>query len=255
PAQRTRRVRRSRGPAGRAGGPPRRRTRRAAGVVVMSRPTAAAPLPDPGVRADRVVRTNGGDLAVEAFGVPGDRAVLLVAGAVPAMAGWPDELCALISAGRRFVVRYDHRDTGRSVTYPAGVPPYTLRDLVADAVGLLDVLDVRRAHLVGVSMGGMIVQLAALDHAERVESMTLLSTSPGGPGPDRPGGPELPPTPLSVRVEIDDVTWPDWSDRGSVIEHLVALARPRAGRARPFDEPRHRELAPPPPHPTAALLP
>jgi pimeloyl-ACP methyl ester carboxylesterase len=78
------------------------------------------------------------------------------------MLAWEEEFCERLAAGPRSVVRYDHRDTGRSVSYEPGAPPYTLRDLVADAVGLLDAFDLGSAHLVGRSMGGGIDMLAAL---------------------------------------------------------------------------------------------
>ena len=80
-----------------------------------------------------------------------------------------------------FVVRYDNRDTGGSTSYPPGEPGYTGDDLVADAAALLAVLGVGRAHVVGQSMGGALAQLLALDHPERVASLTLVATSPAGP--------------------------------------------------------------------------
>ena len=91
------------------------------------------------------------------------------------------------SAGRspdagRFVIRYDHRDTGRSTTYEPGRPGYTGADLVADAVGVLDGYGLPAAHLVGVSAGGALAQLLALDVPGRVLSLALISTSPADPG-------------------------------------------------------------------------
>ena len=67
---------------------------------------------------------------------------------------WEDGFCERLMAGARFVIRYDHRDTGRSVSYEPGAAPYSLRDLAEDAVGLLDAFGLERAHLVGMSMGG-----------------------------------------------------------------------------------------------------
>jgi pimeloyl-ACP methyl ester carboxylesterase len=88
------------------------------------------------------------------------------------------KICERLAAGSRYVIRYDHRDTGRSASYEPGAPPYTLRDLAADAHDLLDTLNLRRANLVGTSMGGAIAQIVALDHPDRVASLTLISTSP-----------------------------------------------------------------------------
>ena len=78
----------------------------------------------------------------------------------------------------RFVIRYDHRDTGRSVTYEPGRPGYTGGDLVADAAGVLDAYEIPAAHIVGVSAGGAFAQLLALDYPNRVLSLVLISTSP-----------------------------------------------------------------------------
>jgi len=119
---------------------------------------------------------------VQTFGYAGDPAILLIMGAAASMDWWEDGFCERLAVGRRFVIRYDHRDTGRSVSYQRGAPPYALRDLAADAVGLLDAFSLARAYLVGFSMGGAIAQLVTLDHRGRVESLTLIATSPAGPG-------------------------------------------------------------------------
>src|SRR5262245_13402973 len=93
---------------------------------------------------------------------------------------WEDELCERLAAGGLSVVRYDLRDTGESFTYEPGAPRYDGEDLVADAIGLLDALAVERAHVAGVSMGGGIAQQLVLGHPDRVATLTLMSTSPGG---------------------------------------------------------------------------
>src|SRR3954470_12147256 len=103
---------------------------------------------------ETIVQANGVDLCVQSFGDPADPAILLIHGAATSMHGWEGEFCERLAAGPRFVIRYDHRDTGRSASYAPGAPPYSFRDLAADAVGLLDVFSLDRAHLVGRSMGG-----------------------------------------------------------------------------------------------------
>jgi pimeloyl-ACP methyl ester carboxylesterase len=148
---------------------------------------------------------------------------------------WEDEFCERLAAGPRFVIRYDHRDTGRSVSYALEAPPYTGADLEADAVGVLDALGLERAHVVGISMGGAIAQHIAVDHPERVTSLTLLSTSPGGR--------ELPPMSDELRSHFaEPPPEPDWSDRAAVIDYIVEGERPFMG-SYPLDEPRLRELA------------
>lgn len=113
---------------------------------------------------DRIVRANGVHICVETFGDRKDPAILLIHGATASMLAWEDDFCKRLASGARFVIRYDHRDTGRSVSYEPGAPPYSLGDLMEDAVGLLDVFDLDRAHLTGRSMGGGIAVLASLNH-------------------------------------------------------------------------------------------
>ena len=184
--------------------------------------------------SQRTIVANGVDLCVQTFGTADAPAILLIAGAASSMDWWEDEFCERLAAGGRFVIRYDLRDTGQSVTYQPGAPGYSGSDLVADAVGLLDALMISRAHVVGISMGGGLAQRLALDHPTRVASLTLLSTSPGGPGgPDNPDLPPMSDELASVFAEPDPP--PDWSDRAAVIEYLVEGQRPFAGTL-PFDE-------------------
>src|SRR5947208_12320633 len=181
---------------------------------------------------EKVLRINGIELCVETFGEPGTPAILLIGGASGSMDWWEDEFCARLEAGGRFVIRYDHRDTGRSTSSPPGEPGYGMPDLVADVVALLDELEVRRAHLVGISMGGGIAQRMAVAHPDRVASLTLLSTSPGGPGGDG-----LPP--MSPRLQAhfaDSGPEPDWADRSAYVDFFLAGERVFAGSL-PVDEP------------------
>ena len=124
---------------------------------------------------------------------------------------------------------------------PLGAPAYTMRDLVADAIALIGVFGAARGHLVGMSAGAAIAQLAALDHPERVASLVLFASTPGIPGGesgDLPGvSEELRASFAQPREE------PDWSDRAAVIEHLAEDARPYAARSRPFDAAAAREHA------------
>ena len=132
--------------------------------------------------AERMIDTNGVQLCTETFGSRADPPVLLVMGLGASMLWWEEGFCRMLAARGRFVIRYDHRDTGRSVTYEPGRPGYTGADLVTDAVGVLDAYGIPAAHVVGVSAGGAIAQLLALDYADRVLSLVLISTSPATPG-------------------------------------------------------------------------
>src|SRR6266487_3804174 len=102
-------------------------------------------------------------LCVQTFGDPCDPAILLISGMSASIDWWDEDFCARLAAGLRYVIRYDHRDTGQSACYPPGAPSYTGGDLAADAVAVLDALRVDTAHLVGISMGGAIAQRLALE--------------------------------------------------------------------------------------------
>jgi pimeloyl-ACP methyl ester carboxylesterase len=184
-----------------------------------------------------MIEANGVELCTEAFGDPAHPPILLVMGMGGSMLWWEEGFCRMLAEGRRFVIRYDHRDTGRSVTYEPGRPEYTSADLVADAVGVLDAYGIPAAHVVGVSMGGALAQLIALDFRDRVLSLVLISTSRALPG-ER----QLPP-PTEELAQFTARATADWSDAESVIEYLVDYSRVLVGGHRPFDEAAVRDLA------------
>ena len=146
------------------------------------------------------VKANGVELHYEDHGPTDAPAILLVMGLGAQMIAWPDEFVhGLVGKGFR-VIRYDNRDVGMSQRMEQAATPnlvwsmlkarfglplgvgYTLSDMAKDGIGLLDALDVERAHVVGASMGGMIVQLMAANHRERLLSMTSIMSSSGAPG-------------------------------------------------------------------------
>ena len=182
----------------------------------------------------------GGDveLCVETIGDPTCPALLLIGGATWSMDWWEDGLCRRIADRGRLVVRYDQRDTGRSTSYPRGAPGYTGADLVGDAVAVLDGLGLARAHVVGLSMGGGVAQCLALDRRDRVETLTLMSTTPVDPG--IAGLPGM--TPALQASLGEETAEPDWRDREAVADHIVEGERPYAGPGT-FDEARIRAIA------------
>jgi pimeloyl-ACP methyl ester carboxylesterase len=186
--------------------------------------------------AERMIEANGVELCTEPFGDPVDRPTLLVMGMGASMLWWEEGFCRMLAGRGRFVIRYDHRDTGRSIAYPPGRPGYTGDDLVADAAGVLDAYGITAAHVVGVSAGGAFAQLMALDFPDRVLSLVLISTSPATSG-DR----GLPP-PTSEFGRFVTSAHVDWSDPESVVEYLVGYSRMLAGDQRPFDERACEEL-------------
>ena len=191
-------------------------------------------------QSERLMQVNGVDLCVQTFGDSRDPAILLVAGASSPMDWWEDEFCRRLAEGERLVVRYDLRDTGRSTSYPPGAPAYDEPDLVDDAVGLLAELSIEAAHVVGISMGGALAQRMALQAPDRVRSLTLIATSPAGPG--GPQNPDLPPMAQELRtLFVDPRPEPDWDDHDAVIEHIIEGLRPLVG-SYAFDERRVREV-------------
>ncbi|MEU2198915.1 alpha/beta hydrolase [Isoptericola sp. NPDC019482] len=177
------------------------------------------------------IEANGVTLGVEHFGDDSAPLVLCVGGAT--MLSWPDALCAAVARGGRHVVRYDLRDAGASTTVDPEAPGYTLRDLAADAAALARELDDRPAHLAGVGVGGMVAQVAALDHPEAFAALTLVGTRPVAPGPVDD---DLPDHDAAVMGRLFALPEPDWADRDAVADHAVRSAEilgddPAAARA------------------------
>jgi 3-oxoadipate enol-lactonase len=173
-----------------------------------------------------------GDLEL-AYSVRGDgpETILMIMGLAGRADEWGDPLIDAL-AERRRVITFDNRGTGSS-SKPLG--PYTLAGMADDAVAVLDALSVPRAHVLGLSMGGMIAQLLALDHASRVDRLVLLSTHAGGASvvPPSPGVAEImtavasPRRPLRdlVRARLSAITGPGFAERhADRIEALTTLA-------------------------------
>jgi pimeloyl-ACP methyl ester carboxylesterase len=186
---------------------------------------------------------NGIEIEYETFGRSGDPALLLVMGLGAQMLFWDDEFCARLAERSFQVVRYDNRDVGLSTKlasagtpnvlgallaaaqgYPVN-PPYTLQDMARDAIGLLDALGIKAAHVVGSSMGGMIGQILAIEHADRVLSLTsIMSTS---------GDPSVPPASPDV---VALLMKPLPLERESFIEQSLEVLRAVSGSGFPLEE-------------------
>jgi pimeloyl-ACP methyl ester carboxylesterase len=198
-----------------------------------------------------VARANGIDLVYDSFGERGDPPLLLIMGLASQMLAWDDEFCAMLAKRGFWVVRFDNRDIGLSTKCSeAGVPdiaamfgralrgepvtaPYTLRDMADDTVGLLDVLGIASAHVVGASMGGAIAQLVAAHYPSRVRTLTSIMATSGAPGLP-------PPTPEAMAVLLT----PTPTDRDAYIERYIRTWKVlRGGPAFPLDEARDVERA------------
>ncbi|MBP0459977.1 alpha/beta fold hydrolase [Streptomyces montanisoli] len=177
------------------------------------------------------VHVNGTDLGVESFG-DGDgdgdgdaRAPLVLLAGGTTMLSWPDALCEHLAAGGRRVVRYDLRDSGESTTNDPEAPAYTLRDLASDAAALADALGGGRpVHLAGIGVGGMVAQVAVLDHPGAFSALTLVGTRPVAPGPPDD---DLPDHDRATMSRLFARPMPDWADREAVAEFAAAGAEIR----------------------------
>ncbi|MGB4872680.1 MAG: alpha/beta hydrolase [Candidatus Promineifilaceae bacterium] len=143
---------------------------------------------------------NGIQLCYDAFGNPANPPLLLVAGLGMQLISWDEEVCTLLAERGYWVIRYDNRDVGLSTKFEtAGMPnllpalqggpinaPYLLKDMAADAVGLLDALGLDSAHVLGASMGGMIAQSMAIHYPERVRTLISIMSTTGAPDLPQP---------------------------------------------------------------------
>lgn len=187
--------------------------------------------------SERTIKADGVEIATQAFGDPAHEPVLLIMGAMASMLWWPQEFCQMLAARGRYVIRYDNRDTGLSTSYAPGNPPYTMDDMAGDAVNILDAYGIDRAHLVGMSLGGQIAQIAALAHPARVKTLTLISTTPTGIDTSA-----LPQTSDVYMEHAGAAETVDWTKDAEVIEFIVKDTRMIAGSAHPYDEARARAL-------------
>ncbi len=196
------------------------------------------------------VKANGIELVYDTFGDRSAPPLLLVHGLGAQMISWDEEFCAGLAAQGYWVIRFDNRDIGRSSKFDAaGVPdipammrqraigkpvqsPYTLTDMAQDAAGLLDALGIESAHVVGISMGGMIAQTLAICHPERLRTLTSIMSSTGAPG--LPG-----PKPQAAWILVA----PTPTERKAYIDHQVKLSRSLSGPGFAFDEALARERA------------
>lgn len=184
----------------------------------------------------RTAVATGIEIEYETFGSPSNPTVLLVSGFTAQLLMWPADFCQMIAEAGFHVVRFDNRDCGLSTKLdgrevdtngvihaalmedPVPAVPYTLSDMAADAIGLLDALGVERAHIVGGSMGGMIVQIMAIEHPSRVASLTSVMSNSGEPeyGQPLPEAMEAlvatPPSGRDEYIESSD-TWMVWQSK------------------------------------------
>ena len=192
------------------------------------------------------VSANNIQIEYETFGDSNLPPLLLIIGFNAQLFFWDDELCEQLAQSGHYVIRFDNRDVGLSSKFEeAGIPdigalmrgeaidpPYTIEDMADDAVGLLDALGIKKAHICGMSMGGMIAQAVVINHPRRVLSLiSIYSTT---------CNPELPPL---TEEALGILLTPPPEEREANIEHTIKVFRTIAGPGFDFDEEWHRKLA------------
>lgn len=186
----------------------------------------------------RLVTQSGISLYTESFGSSAHEPVILIMGAMSSAVWWPDEFCNRLAAMGRYVIRYDHRDTGKSTSYESGQAPYSVEDLADDAIRVLSGYGLNAAHLVGMSLGGFISQLIALKYPDRVKSLTLISSERLAET-----DPDMPPFDPAILEYHQQAETLDWSDRDAVVEYQVGAWRINSGTAHVFDAEKIRQIA------------
>ena len=196
------------------------------------------------------VEANGIQIEYDTFGDPSARPLLLIIGLGGQLIEWHEGFCNGLAEQGHYVIRFDNRDSGLSQKFEelglanvfqagealmrgeAVTPPYSLEDMADDAAGLLDALDIHKAYICGMSMGGMIAQTFAIRHSSRVESLISIYSSTGNP--------DLPP-PEDKAMEVLLEAPP--TERQAYVDFLARTFRVFAGSGFPFDEDYHRRLA------------
>jgi pimeloyl-ACP methyl ester carboxylesterase len=194
---------------------------------------------------EQMAPVNGVRLCYQEMGDPDGEPLVLIMGLATQMIAWDEEFCRMLAERGFRVVRFDNRDIGRSTkVHGAGIPnvlnlvagrgdpPYRLRDMADDTVGLMDHLGIEAAHVVGASMGGMIAQCTAIGHPERVRSLcSIMSTT----GSRRVGHPSYKTFGLLLGKPP--------REREAAIERVIKTFKTIGSPGYPFDEARIRELA------------
>jgi pimeloyl-ACP methyl ester carboxylesterase len=189
------------------------------------------------------VHTNGIEIEYDTFGDSDSRPLILIMGLSCQLVAWPDGFCKKLVTKGHFVIRFDNRDVGLSSKLDdLGVPdifeifaaaqegkaltsPYSLSEMAADTVGLMDALNLEKAHVCGLSMGGMIAQMMAIEYPRRIISLISMQSSTGDPGL-----PEAEPQAMEAMVT------PPPTERDAYIRHMADVYRAFAGGSDKYDQ-------------------
>ncbi|WP_226536934.1 alpha/beta fold hydrolase [Fictibacillus halophilus] len=185
----------------------------------------------------QLVHVNQVEIYTESFGNPKDPAVLLIMGAMSSLDWWDEEFCERLAEQGRFVIRYDHRDLGESTVYQPGTSNYSITDLADDAIGVLDAYSIEKAHITGMSLGGMIGQIMAVRHPDRLLSLCIIASSVFGK--EQASLPQMDQSILDYHSKSASI---DWSDREASIAYLAEGWNTLSG-SKPFEKERMYLLA------------
>jgi pimeloyl-ACP methyl ester carboxylesterase len=198
----------------------------------------------------QTTRANDIEIAYETFGDPGGRPLVMIMGLVSQMIGWPDRFCWMLAEAGHFVVRFDNRDVGLSskmehlgkpdldavenVIRAGGTPkvPYTLRDMAADTWSLMDALGLSSANVCGISMGGMIAQVMAIEKPDRMRTMICLETTTGEP--------DLPPSTPEAAAALLSIPP---AGREAYLDYIIDVFRAFSGGSPRFEPQMQREIS------------
>ncbi|CAH0260281.1 alpha/beta fold hydrolase [Priestia megaterium] len=186
---------------------------------------------------EEIIKIDNVEICTESFGNPKNPAVLLIMGAMSSLDWWDEDFCLRLAEHERFVIRYDHRDLGRSTTYPPGTSNYTITDMADDAIGVLDAYSIDKAHIVGMSLGGMIGQILALRYPDRIDSLTLIASSVFGTEAEK-----LPPMDQRILDYHTKSASIDWSNQEETVPYLAGGWKILSG-TKPYEEKRMYKLA------------
>ena len=183
---------------------------------------------------EKIIRFNDVHICTESFGEINNPTILLIMGATASMIYWEEEFCKRLSNQGFHIIRYDNRDVGKSITYEYGHPEYTFEDLADDAIQVLDAYKVDKAHIVGMSMGGIITQIIALKHPSRVLTISLIMTSNFDSS--------LPKKDNKVTKALSELKIRNWQDKDEVVECFIKKSKVLIGSKHIFDEEKIRRL-------------
>jgi pimeloyl-ACP methyl ester carboxylesterase len=184
---------------------------------------------------EKIIHFNDVHICTESFGDINNPTILLIMGATASMIWWEEEFCNRLSNQGFHVISYDNRDVGKSVTYEHGSPEYTFEDMADDAVKILDDYKIDKAHILGMSMGGIITQIVALKYSDRVLTISLVMTSNFDPNLSKKDN--------RVSEAIDNIKTNNFHDKEEVVEYVINRNKLIVGSKHPFDVERIRKLA------------